>query len=108
MWIPEKIQQANNSGTVFTASASSAGGSSVRLGSASGTLFSPYGYFSMPAQDVDAVVVQSGRTYCVCGFESAEYSGIEPGEVAIFSAGGASIVLKNDGRVLINGQQIGG
>jgi len=31
---------------------------------------------------------------------------LEPGELMLYSAGGASIVLKNDGRVLINGRAV--
>ncbi|MGN0441468.1 MAG: hypothetical protein ACI4FO_02055 [Acutalibacteraceae bacterium] len=32
---------------------------------------------------------------------------LEPGEVMLYSAGGASIVLKNSGEVLINGKAVG-
>ena len=31
---------------------------------------------------------------------------LQPGELMLYSAGGASIVLKNDGRVLINGRAV--
>ena len=34
-------------------------------------------------------------------------SGLEPGEVMLYSKGGASIVLKNNGSVLINGREVG-
>ncbi len=33
--------------------------------------------------------------------------GLEPGEVMLYSKGGASIVLKNNGSVLINGREVG-
>ena len=33
--------------------------------------------------------------------------GLDEGELMLYSKGGASIVLKNDGRVIINGQEYG-
>jgi len=36
----------------------------------------------------------------------ADTEGLQEGEVKLSSAGGASIVLKNDGRVLINGREV--
>ena len=32
---------------------------------------------------------------------------VQAGEVMLYSKGGASLVLKNDGRVLINGREVG-
>ena len=32
---------------------------------------------------------------------------LQPGEMMLYSAGGATVVLKNDGRVLINGKAVG-
>ena len=37
----------------------------------------------------------------------ADAGELEEGEVMLRSRGGASIVLKNDGRVLINGREMG-
>ena len=36
----------------------------------------------------------------------ANSSQLQEGELMLYSKGGASIVLKNDGRVLVNGQEL--
>lgn len=44
----------------------------------------------------------------VCAGVPVEDKGLEPGELMLFSAGGASIVLKNSGEVLVNGCSVTG
>ena len=104
MWISETIAENGNRAEAFTAETAISVGSSVRLsGSQSGCVqFLPYGIESVPPKGEKAVVVKAGRTLCALGFQSANTE-LEPGEIGLFSKGGASIVLKNDGSVLING-----
>lgn len=65
------------------------------------TLF-PYGFSSVAAQGGKAVLVDG---YCA-GVSALPDSGLAQGEVRLFSQGGAEILLKNDGSVVINGQSI--
>ena len=63
----------------------------------------PYGVFAIPPAGERAVVLplDDGE---VCLGVLAAADGLSEGEVMLRSSGGASIVLKNDGRVLINGR----
>ena len=80
-----------------------ASGSSLHSGA---KLSAPYGYCAVPVKGADAVMLNaSGEDYCLGVKFSAD--GLEPGEIRISSAGGASIELKNDGRVYINGKAVG-
>ena len=65
----------------------------------------PYGVLSVPAEDSDTVVVHTDRGDYLLSVMKP-YMQLEAGEIALRSAGGASIVLKNDGRVLINGRAV--
>ena len=66
----------------------------------------PYGVAYVPPIGAGAVVLPTdGGDLCV-GVVGAPTAGLEQGELMLYSAGGASIVLKNDGRVLINGRAV--
>lgn len=60
----------------------------------------PYGLSSRAASGREAVMLGS---YCA-GVVANTDSGLEAGEVRLYSAGGAEIWLKNNGDVVINGQ----
>lgn len=66
----------------------------------------PYGIVSVPPSGEAAVVLPINGGEVNLGV-IAKNKGISAGEVMLFSKGGASIVLKNDGRVLINGKEVG-
>lgn len=68
----------------------------------------PYGFISIPPVSSQAVVITSAVGDVCAGVMNQNTQKLEPGEVMICSAGGASILLKNDGRVLINGKEVGG
>lgn len=77
-------------------------GSFIRSGA---RLVAPCGYAAVPVRGSSAVMLSaSGEDYCLGVECSAE--GLEPGEIRIRSAGGASIELKNDGKVYINGKAV--
>lgn len=65
----------------------------------------PYGIVSVPPTGERAVVLPLDDGEVGIGVV-AKNAGLAEGEVMLYSKGGASIVLKNDGRVLINGQEI--
>ena len=108
MWIPKAITENDKTENAFTANVAHGSAGNVRLaeGQIGGELFLPYGLESVPPKGARAAAVQAGRTVCVLGTRSEEKLSLEPGEIGLYSKGGASIVLKNDGRVLINGRSI--
>lgn len=63
----------------------------------------PWGIASQPPNSAYAVVVNTGSGPACVG-TLTENNGLEPGELMLFSAGGAEIYLKNSGEVVINGQ----
>ena len=69
------------------------------------SLCAPYGFFSLPPGGESAVVLplEDGEV-CLGVVGSAD--GLEEGELMLRSKGGASLVLKNDGRVLVNGREL--
>ena len=66
----------------------------------------PYGIAYVPPVGESGLVLptESGDVYL--GVIASPAVGLEQGELMLYSAGGASIVLKNDGRVLINGRAV--
>lgn len=68
----------------------------------------PYGVYCVPPSGEQAVMVHTASKDVCLGVISAFPSELEPGEIMLCSEGGASIVLKNDGSVLINGKKYGG
>ena len=66
----------------------------------------PYGVVSMPPAGEHAVVLPLNDGEVGLGVLPHGVS-VQAGEVMLYSKGGASLVLKNDGRVLINGREVG-
>ncbi len=106
MWIPKAISEAGSE-TPFAAAVIFSDGKTLTLGGdhigMSAEAFLPYGVESVPPEGEKTAVVPAGRTLCCVGVEAKRVHSLEPGEIALYSKGGASIILKNDGRVIING-----
>lgn len=68
-------------------------------------VYSPYGVESVPVNGSDVLLVPYLDGYAMCGCK-AQSGGLQKGEVHISSFGGASILLKNNGDVVINGLTI--
>ena len=66
----------------------------------------PYGIAYVPPIGARSLVLPSDSGSVYLGVIETPVSGLEQGELMLYSAGGASIVLKNDGRVLINGRAV--
>lgn len=63
----------------------------------------PYGVKSLPPAGENAVGVVSGeKTFCL-GVE-IDPKGLQPGELVLFSSGGAKITLTRDGKIQMEGQ----
>jgi phage gp45-like len=63
----------------------------------------PYGIAYVPPDGTQAVILSCGASD-ICIGTVAENKNLQPGELMLYSAGGASIYLKNSGEVVINGQ----
>ena len=64
----------------------------------------PGGYFYRMQTGETVAVLRCGGTEMIQGVVSETVpEELEPGEVKLCAAGGASILLKNDGRILLNG-----
>ncbi|MBR1779258.1 MAG: hypothetical protein IJ758_01990 [Clostridia bacterium] len=64
----------------------------------------PHGVVSIPEVGAKVVVTNVEDEFVISGAVQ-ENTSLEPGELMLYSAGGASIILKNDGKVLINGNE---
>ncbi len=67
--------------------------------------FAPYGYQTVPPVGEEVMLLPSSHGQVIIGSKS-ENSDLESGEIKISSKGGASIILKNDGSVMINSAMI--
>lgn len=70
-------------------------------------LIAPAGVAYVPLSGSSAVVMDSAGGAVCLGVIVPQAGELEPGELMLYSAGGASIVLKNSGKVLINGREVG-
>jgi hypothetical protein len=70
-------------------------------------VIAPAGIAYIPMTGSSTMVVEgSGGAVCL-GVIAPVKEGLEPGELMLYSAGGAKLVLKNNGKVLINGKEVG-
>ncbi|MBQ3929288.1 MAG: hypothetical protein II711_04265 [Clostridia bacterium] len=69
-------------------------------------LAAPGGMMYIPSNDSDAVVMntESGRMCIGVKIPDNTYA-LKPGELLLYSEGGAMIELRNDGKVIINGRE---
>ena len=64
--------------------------------------YSPYGFCSLSPAGEEVLLLPASGTTAALGTKSNP-NGLEAGEVKVFSKGGASIELKNDGTIVLNG-----
>ena len=104
MWIARRMARRAGREEFSTGRAAGAPGGrlSVRgAGEARGLrCAAPWGVESLPPEG-ERVLVLPGAGLC---FGTVRAAGVAPGEVRLFSAGGAEILLKNSGEIVINGQ----
>lgn len=105
MWISDKIiaaQEKRPAGEItrVTGNAQAQGAGEYR----SLPLAGPWGVAWAPPNAASAVVVSTTDGGRACLGAVAEDRGLAPGELKLFSSGGAEIYLKNSGEVVINGK----
>ena len=69
-------------------------------------LIAPAGIAYVPVAGAPTVVMEGAGGAVCLGVAVTPQEELEPGELMLYSAGGASIVLKNSGKVLINGREV--
>lgn len=101
MWLTRQFEQKTGaqvtSGEVSGGETLTVTGESVHIAP---QLLLPYGFSSTPPSGNQAVLLNG----MCAGVAAVQDSRLEEGEVCLYSAGGAEILLKNDGTVVINGQ----
>lgn len=108
MWISEKMAASRIAESTVT-SGEVTGGQDARIAAQGESeyrrlaLAAPWGIAYLPPAGARAVIL-GGAENPVCAGTIVEAGGLEPGELLLFSAGGARICLKNSGEVVINGQ----
>lgn len=107
MWISKALADSEKSGEPFTANVLYSENGKISVSGLERVeniqICLPYGVVSVPPKGSGAVVLPVGSSAVVCGVVGDNTLSLEQGEVALYSKGGASIVLKNDGTVVING-----
>ncbi len=101
MWLTQRLSREEGA-RVTSAQVSGGGDFSVQGENAAQTpetLF-PYGFSSRAEQGSKAVLLDG---YCA-GVSRLPDSSLQEGEVRLYSVGGAEILLKRNGDVIINGQ----
>ena len=63
----------------------------------------PGGFLWRPADGQEVLVIKCGAQQVIAAVKTDGADGLLPGEIRLESAGGASITLKNDGAVEIDG-----
>ncbi len=69
-------------------------------------LIAPAGIAYVPVAGAPTVVMEGAGGAVCLGVAVMPQEELQPGELMLYSAGGASIVLKNSGKVLINGREV--
>ena len=105
MWLSERLsknqtEQAPEKGTV-TLSHGNTLEAGAAMNSRSVRECAPYGYASKTPAGAEVMLLPVSDGQLALGINQ-ETSELAPGEVKITSLGGASLVLKNDGTVVIN------
>lgn len=105
MWLSRKLSQASKNDLAEKGSVTLSNANEIEAGSTISTrsinTYSPYGYSSVEPVGEEVLLIPSSDGQ-VCVGSKTIANNLESGEVQIMSLGGAKIVLKNDGSVVIN------
>lgn len=109
MWLSKAIKQDNAENSVEYGSVTLSSGDTLEASSsvsvrATGA-YLPYGYSSLPPIGEEVMLLPASDGQAVVGVKNSS-TNLEAGEIEICSKGGARIVLKNDGSVIINSLKI--
>lgn len=100
MWISRQIAEAQRPRPAASSARISGSGAA---GLRSLPFAGPWGVAYLPPDAAQAVLVETNEGTACIG-TVAQSRGIRPGELLLYSAGGAEIYLRNNGEIEINGQ----
>ena len=104
MWIPKNVNAVSSNKKPYAAAVQSANSESICTnGSENVPLLMPYGVAGVPPEGTIVLAVPLENNTVIGGVIVKDFSQLQPGELMLYSLGGASIVLKNNGDVIING-----
>ena len=106
MWLSKMLSKENISGTAERGTVTMSGAGGVEadgaLSARNVTSYLPYGYSAYPPVGEEILLLPSENGMLALGVKSSA-DGLASGEIQLLSKGGASLVLKNNGEVIING-----
>ena len=106
MWISKKIAVSNISYENLDGEVTYSSSNTVNVQNSSEyrniSFVVPKGIAYSPLDGDKTVIIPVGDKY-ICAGVVAEDKNLKPGEIMLYSNGGASLILNNDGKVLING-----
>ncbi len=111
MWIGRNMANDNKPDAVTTGGVNCSADRRLSASSQNGrsqyAIVSPAGIISSPASGADAVVIETSSGQLCLGVVTP-YHGfdVSPGEIALWSDGGAVLKLANDGKIYANGREI--
>lgn len=111
MWLSKNIEeqtrrQRTAEGAEVTASANAQIDANGTKAHASLPCVAPYGIASLMPSGNQAILIPLDAGSVALGVIQPKVEILEPGELMLYSAGGASLVLKNDGTIVANGTVI--
>lgn len=111
MWINEYMTGCSGKADVATAGEIlTAQNGRVAVGSTKNygalPVIAPAGIAYVPVSGASTIVMEGAGGAVCLGVVADLPAPLQAGELMLYSAGGASIVLKNDGKVLINGREV--
>lgn len=105
MWLSKTIFQDTESEKPQNGSVTMSSSSNIEIGSTvmarNTDMYAPYGYCAIPPVGEEVLIVPASKGQAIMGILSKENS-LDSGEIRLRSKGGATIVLRNDGSVVIN------
>lgn len=104
MWISQRIISAEKPQPAAETAQITGNGSAQGTNSYHGVpVAASWGIACEPPVSAQAVLIQT-QSGTACIGVIGEKKGLQPGELLLYSSGGAEIYLKNSGEVVINGQ----
>ena len=109
MWISRMLARSYESEKAQSGYVSMSAGGELEVGSTVNArgikAYSPYGYSAAVPVGEEVILIPSAEGQAILGTPESS-SSLSQGEVEIASRGGARILLKNDGTVIINGHYV--
>lgn len=109
MWITEQLGQNERQAVATTADVTMIDKDTISTSGSENLkgvpVFAPFGVQSIPPTGTTVLLVNADKGAVCCGSINNK-DNLAAGEVKIYSSGGASIILKNNGDILLNGAKI--